>query len=214
MTLRDWRAGEMLGIAAGPDGELLLYACQTAALLRWCDGEAEDAQYLDAALAALGAEAQLAENEDGLAANYGNFAALLEWVNARLIGEFDPHDMPAIHEVMLLGSQYQNFRSIRRGELPLRRQDRRGSRGAHPVARERVHGGEIWEINANPAPRLWRGAGCFHFLTPRSGTAGAGLPSGRGWWGRRGRGGARRPARCPPRDRWLSPTPARGRRKR
>ena len=34
MTLRDWRAGEMLGIAAGPDGELLLYACQTAALLR------------------------------------------------------------------------------------------------------------------------------------------------------------------------------------
>ncbi len=73
MTLRDWRAGEMLGIAAGPDGELLLYACQTAALLRWCDGEAEDAQYLDAALAALGAEAQLAENEDGLAANYDAF---------------------------------------------------------------------------------------------------------------------------------------------
>lgn len=144
----------------------------------------------------------------------GNFAALLEWVNARLIGEFDPHDMPAIHEVMLLGSQYQNFRSIRRGELPLRRQDRGRSRRAHPVARECVYGGEIWEINANPAPRLWRGAGCFHFLTPRSGTAGAGLPSGRGWWGRRGRGGARRPARCPPRDRWLSPTPARGRRKR
>lgn len=73
MTLRDWRAGEMLGIAAGPDGELLLYAYQTAALLRWCDGEAEDAQYLDAALAALGAEAQLAENEDGLAANYDAF---------------------------------------------------------------------------------------------------------------------------------------------
>ena len=73
MTLRDWRAGEMLGIAEGPDGELLLYACQTAALLRWCDGEAEDAQYLDAALAALGAEAQLAENEDGLAANYDAF---------------------------------------------------------------------------------------------------------------------------------------------
>lgn len=73
MTLRDWRAGEMLGIAAGPDGELLLYACQTAALLRWCDGEAEDAQYLDAALTALGAEAQLAENEDGLAANYDAF---------------------------------------------------------------------------------------------------------------------------------------------
>ena len=73
MTLRDWRAGEMLGIAAGPDGELLLYACQTAALLRWCDGEAEDAQYLGAALAALGAEAQLAENEDGLAANYYAF---------------------------------------------------------------------------------------------------------------------------------------------
>ena len=44
----------------------------------------------------------------------GDFAALLEWVNARLIGAFDPHDMPAIHEVMLLGSQYQNFRSIRR----------------------------------------------------------------------------------------------------
>lgn len=73
MTLRDWRAGEMLGIAAGPDGELLLYACQTAALLRWCDGEAEDAQYLDAVRAALGAEAQLAENEDGLAANYDAF---------------------------------------------------------------------------------------------------------------------------------------------
>lgn len=73
MTLRDWHAGEMLGIAAGPDGELLLYACQTAALLRWCDGEAEDAQYLDAALTALGAEAQLAENEDGLAANYDAF---------------------------------------------------------------------------------------------------------------------------------------------
>lgn len=73
MTLRDWHAGEMLGIAAGPDGELLLYACQTAALLRWCDGEAEDAQYLGAALAALGAEAQLAENEDGLAANYDAF---------------------------------------------------------------------------------------------------------------------------------------------
>lgn len=83
MTLRDWRAGEMLGIAAGPDGELLLYACQTAALLRWCDGEAEDAQYLDAALAALGAEAQLAENEDGLAANYDAFRRLA----ARELGE-------------------------------------------------------------------------------------------------------------------------------
>lgn len=55
MTLRDWRAGEMLGIAAGPDGELLLYACQTTALT------------------ALGAEAQLSENEDGLAANYDAF---------------------------------------------------------------------------------------------------------------------------------------------
>ena len=83
MTLRDWRAGEMLGIAAGPDGELLLYACQTAALLRWRDGEAEDAQYLDAALAALGAEAQLAENEDGLAANYDAFRRLA----ARELGE-------------------------------------------------------------------------------------------------------------------------------
>lgn len=83
MTLRDWRAGEMLGIAAGPDGELLLYAYQTAALLRWCDGEAEDAQYLDAALAALGAEAQLAENEDGLAANYDAFRRLA----ARELGE-------------------------------------------------------------------------------------------------------------------------------
>ena len=83
MTLRDRRAGEMLGIAAGPDGELLLYACQTAALLRWCDGEAEDAQYLDAALAALGAEAQLAENEDGLAANYDAFRRLA----ARELGE-------------------------------------------------------------------------------------------------------------------------------
>lgn len=73
MTLRDWRAGEMLGIGAGPDGELLLYACQTAALLRWRDGEAEGAQYLDAALAALGAEVQLAEVGDGLAANYDAF---------------------------------------------------------------------------------------------------------------------------------------------
>ena len=83
MTLRDWRAGEMLGIGAGPDGELLLYACQTAALLRWRDGEAEGAQYLDAALAALGAEAQLAENEDGLAANYDAFRRLA----ARELGE-------------------------------------------------------------------------------------------------------------------------------
>lgn len=83
MTLRDWRAGEMLGIGAGPDGELLLYACQTAALLRWRDGEAEGAQYLDAALAALGAEVQLAEVGDGLAANYDAFRRLA----ARELGE-------------------------------------------------------------------------------------------------------------------------------
>ncbi len=100
MTLRDWSAGEMLGIAAGPDGELLLYACQTAALLHWRDGEAEDAQYLDAALAALGADAGFLS-----AARAGDcWCAAVQWVDGRLhtglftlaVGAFSPLELEPI----------------------------------------------------------------------------------------------------------------------